>query len=81
MSSPVGSQTADGALGDAARLVGRIVQHLNLEQLARVVDARDRLDQPVRHVHLVVERQLDGDRRAAATSGGPAFGSWSRYLM
>ena len=47
---------AHGELGDLARLVGRVVEHLDFEQLARIVDAADRLDQPVDHVHLVVER-------------------------
>ena len=50
-------------LGDLGRLVGRVVEHLDLEQLARVVDLADRVDQPVRDVHLVVDRQLDGDAR------------------
>ena len=41
----------------------RVVEHLDFEQVARVVDAADRLDQPVGDVHLVVERQLDRDDR------------------
>ena len=52
-----------GALRHNARLVGRVVQHLDLEQLARVVELADGVDQPVRHVHLVVDRKLDGDLR------------------
>ena len=44
-------------------LVGRVVEHLDFEPLARVLDAADRVDQAVRHVHLVVERQLDRDDR------------------
>jgi hypothetical protein len=39
----------------------RIVQHLNLEQLPRIVDLADDVDQPIGDVHLVVNRQLDGD--------------------
>ena len=50
-------------VGDAARFVGRVVQHLDLEQLARVVDRADRVDQTLGDVHLVVERELDGDDR------------------
>ena len=59
----LGGPAAHGQLGDAARLVGRVVEHLDFEQLARVVDAADRLDQPVGDVHLVVERQLNRDDR------------------
>ena len=50
-----------GELGDLPGLVGRVVQHLDLEPLARVLDLTDRVDQPIDHVHFVVERQLDGD--------------------
>ena len=56
-------EAAHRQLGDAARLVGRVVEHLDLEQLARIVDAADRLDQAVGDVHFVVERQLDRDDR------------------
>ena len=47
--------------GDGRGLIGRIVQHLHLEQLARVIELRDRLQQPLDHVHLVVHGQLDRD--------------------
>ena len=63
-----------------ARLVGRVVEHLNLEQLARVVDLAHRVDQPIRHIHLVVERQLDRDDRQRIDSG-PGLGCLSRFLM
>ena len=53
----------DGQLGDLAGFVGRVVQHLDFEQLARVVEAADGLDQPVGDVHLVVDRQLNRDDR------------------
>jgi hypothetical protein len=36
---------AHGELGDLLRLVGRIVQHLDLRELARVFDLADRVDQ------------------------------------
>ena len=48
-------------LRDLPRLVGRVVEHLDFEQLARVVDLAHRVDQPIDDVHLVVERELDGD--------------------
>ncbi len=60
---PLRRVAAHRALRDARRLVGGVVQHLDLEQLARIIDLADRVDQPVRDVHLVVDRQLDGDRR------------------
>ena len=56
-------KAADRQLRDLPGLVGRIVQHLDFEQLARILDPAHRLDQPVDDVHLVVERELDGDRR------------------
>src|SRR5437667_6529936 len=46
-------------LGDAARLVGGIVEHLDFKEIARVIDPADRLDQPIGDVHLVVERELN----------------------
>ena len=50
-------------LGDLAGFVGRVVQHLDFEQLARVVEAADGVDQPIGDVHLVVDRKLDRDDR------------------
>ena len=64
-----------------ARLVGRVVEHLDFEQLARIVDLADRVDQPVRDVHLVVERQLDRDAAAVGSSGVVGFGSLPRFFM
>ena len=81
MSMPCGGVAADGELGDAARLVGRVVEHLDFEQVARIVDAADRVDQPVGDVHLVVERQLNRDDRQRIERAGPALGSLSRFLM
>ena len=52
-----------GELRDLLRLVRRIVQHLDLEQLARIFDLADSIDQPIDDIHFVVERQLDGDDR------------------
>ncbi len=54
---------AHGELSDLPGLIGRVVQHLDLEQLARVFDLADRIEQAIDDVHLVVERQLDGDDR------------------
>ena len=48
---------------DRGRLVGRVVEDLDLEAIGGVVHPRHVVDQPVRHVDLVVDRELDGDRR------------------
>ncbi len=58
-----GREAADRRLGNGPRLVGRVIEHLDFQQLARVIDAAHRIDQPIRDVHFVVERQLDGDSR------------------
>ena len=82
MSKPARRVPADGELGDLVRLVGRVVQHLDLEQLARVVDLADRVDQPIGDVHLVVDRQLDRDARqllGAAAAAAP--GALSLFFM
>ena len=52
-----------GACRDTGRLVCRVVQDLNLEQVPRIVQLADRVDQPVGDVHLVVNRQLNSDAR------------------
>jgi len=52
-----------GELRDLPGLVRRIVQHLDFEQLARIFDLADRVDQPIDDIHLVIERQLNGDDR------------------
>ena len=49
--------------GKGSRVVGRIVQHLYLQQLARVIHPRDLVNQPLDNVSLVVNRQLNRDRR------------------
>ena len=56
-------------LGDAPGFVGRVVEHLDLEQLARIVEPAHRLDEPVGDVHLVVERKLNRDDRRRRQRG------------
>ena len=71
MSMPLRRVPPHRLFGDAARLVGRIVEHLDFEQLARIVQSTDGVDQPIRDVHLVVDRKLDRDwRERAERSGG-----------
>jgi hypothetical protein len=48
--------------GDAHCFVSRIVEHLYLELLARVVDRRNGFEQALDDVQLVEEWKLDGDR-------------------
>ena len=48
---------------DAHRLVRGIVEHLNLQTIARIVDLSYRLDQTLDDVHFVEERKLHGDVR------------------
>ncbi len=54
---------ADRQLRDAARVIRRIVEHLNLEQASGIFDRAHRLDQAIGDVHLVVQRQLNRDDR------------------
>ncbi len=51
---------------DLARIIGRVIQHLNVEPLARIVERADAVDQPLDHIALVINRQLDGDLRPRA---------------
>ena len=55
---------------DLLRFVGGIVEHLNIEQFARIVEARDGVDQPLDHVALVVDRKLYGNLGPPLTAGG-----------
>ncbi len=48
---------------DNAGLVDRVVEHLDFQQLARVVDARNGFEQAFHHIALVENRELDGDTR------------------
>jgi len=55
-----------------AGVVGRVVEHLDLEAAGRVVERRRGADQPLDDVALVVDRELDGDhrpRRLASRTG------------
>jgi hypothetical protein len=54
---------------DGLRLVDRVVEHLDLQALGRVVHLRDRIEQARRHRRLVEERQLDRDVRQLVELG------------
>ena len=45
------------------RIVGRIVQYLDLEQMPRIIDLAGLFDQPLDHVLLVIQRKLNGHAR------------------
>ena len=51
----------DAGARDLLGFVGGIVEHLNLQQFARVVEARHRVHQPLDHIALVVDGELHGD--------------------
>ena len=53
----------DAIAGDLLRFVGGIVEHLDVEQFARVIELRDGLDEALDHVALVVDRELNCDLR------------------
>ncbi len=48
---------------DHPGLVGRIVKHLDVEQMPRIIEGADGVDEALHHVHFVVGRELDGDPR------------------
>ena len=50
-----------GGASSLAGLVLRIVEDLNLEAFARIVERTDGVEQTIDHVVFVVERQLHGD--------------------
>src|SRR5688572_3149364 len=60
---------ANRQLGNVLRLVSRVVQDLNLEQLLGIVHLADCRDQAVRDVHFVEDGELDCDWRQYARLG------------
>ena len=66
----------DAVARDFLRFVGGIVEHLNIEQFARIIERGDRFDQALDDVALVVNRKLHGDARPLRDFGrrtGDAF--------
>src|SRR2546425_360708 len=43
--------------------ISRIIQDLNLQEIARISNVACRFDEPLHHVELVVNRKLNGDSR------------------
>jgi len=58
--------------GHLHRLVGGVVEQLNLEAVARILDAADRVDEPVDDELLVEDGKLHGDKRQLAGGVVPA---------
>ena len=50
-------------LRDGAGVIGRIVEHLDLEAAPRIVERRRGIDESLGDEALVVHRELDRDRR------------------
>ena len=70
----------DDRFGDLHCFVSRIVEHLDLELFARVVDFGNGFHQPIHDVHLVEERQLDGDARQLGF-GESGAGPWDEVAI
>ena len=57
---PARAELARGLGDDRAGVVGGVVENLDLEAVARVVEGADSLEQPARDVALIVEGKLHG---------------------
>ncbi len=81
-----GGEPAHRAFCDLGGLVRRVVQHLNLQERARIVQATDRLQQRLDHIHLVVDGELDRHARmhnqgSNARGGGPVLPVEARQMV
>ena len=56
--------------GDLARIVGRIIQHLNLEKFSRIIQFADRAQQTLDHVNFIKDRQLHRHLRQLLKAAG-----------
>ncbi len=57
-------------MGDGSSLVGGIVEHLDLKEVAGVVELGDGLEQALDHVHLIEDGKLDRDARQLLEGAG-----------
>ena len=62
---PLFCPTADEPGDQEPRLVGRIVQHLDLEPIARPIERAAGIDQTLDDVQLIEDRKLNRDTRVA----------------
>lgn len=65
---PLNPKTFNGAPSKCSRLVRRIVQHLDLEPVARVIQTTGACNQALDDGTFVVDRKLYGDRRQERAS-------------
>ena len=72
---PQGAIALHQRRGKWSGVVGGIVQHLDLEQLAGILDAGDLVDEPLDDVPFVEDGQLNGDRRQLREAPGRLAGS------
>src|SRR5215472_11461890 len=63
--------------GVGVRVIGRIIQHLNLQQLPRILDFRYLVDEPLDDIALVENRQLNRHSRKLVE---PRYGLLGRVL-
>src|SRR4051794_16089198 len=52
------AQLGDTSLCQLLRVVGRIIQHLDLQPIARIIQTADRIEQTLDDVDLIENRQL-----------------------
>ncbi len=63
---PTRSVIGRASLGQGCGVVGRIVQHLDFQPIARIIQGGRRIHQALDHMALVENRQLDRHRRPVA---------------
>ncbi len=57
-------------LGQLGGFIGGVIEHLNLQQMGRIIEPDGGVDQPFNHQRLVEHRQLHSDRRQVGGSRG-----------
>jgi len=70
MNVQIRGQVAEVAFDDFASVVGRVVEDLDLEPVARIVEGSHGVEQPGDDVAFVVDRQLQRHSRERAVVGG-----------
>ncbi len=68
MLTALGLKAGDFAGGDLLRLVRRIIEDLDLQFVARIIELADRSNQSSNDVVLIIDRQLDSNRRESTES-------------
>ena len=71
---PASRYSSDQRLREGMRIVGGIVQHLDLQQVAGIIDLGGFLQQAFHHEALIVNRELDGDARQFGKAHGRLAG-------